>query len=239
MRWKLIRRRLSISSPRMTVRSQMAWPLRWVAAAVVLGFSAAIALWAFEFGKEIAGLDRGAQAELVRLRNELSQLREEREHAQSIANTAESLLKAERAAEERLAEQLKQSEAEKMSLKADLGFFERLLPTTAGAGVEPLQVRGLQVDQESPGHWRYQLLVMQSGRQAQPFTGRYELTFSGIEDGKPWTLTLPGGAQPLQVKQYARVEGRVDGPAHAVVKSVLLRVTDSAGAVRATQTLKL
>ena len=47
MRWKLLRRRLSVSAPRMIVRSRLPWPLRWAVAAVVLGFSAAIALWAF------------------------------------------------------------------------------------------------------------------------------------------------------------------------------------------------
>jgi hypothetical protein len=58
MRWKLLRRRLSVSAPRMIVRSHLPWPLRWAVVALTLGFSAALALWAFEFGKEIAGLDR-------------------------------------------------------------------------------------------------------------------------------------------------------------------------------------
>ena len=69
MRWKLLRRRLSVSAPRMIVRSHLPWPLRWAALAVMFGFSAAIALWAFEFGKEIAGLDRGAKEELAQLRH--------------------------------------------------------------------------------------------------------------------------------------------------------------------------
>ncbi|MBL8301163.1 MAG: hypothetical protein JNM26_00155, partial [Ideonella sp.] len=68
MRLKLLRRRLSISAPRMIVRSHLPWPLRWAVAALVLGFSAALALWAFEFGKSIAGLDRDAKLELAHLR---------------------------------------------------------------------------------------------------------------------------------------------------------------------------
>ena len=75
MRWKLLRRRLSVSAPRMIVRSHLPWPLRWVVWAVALGFSAALSLWAFEFGKEIAGLDRRASEELVSLRAELKDLR--------------------------------------------------------------------------------------------------------------------------------------------------------------------
>ena len=41
----------------MIVRSRLPWPLRWAAVAVMCGFSAALALWAFEFGKQFAGLD--------------------------------------------------------------------------------------------------------------------------------------------------------------------------------------
>ena len=70
MRWKLLRRRLSVSAPRMIVRSRLPWPLRWLLLAVMLGFSAALALWAFEFGKEFAGLDRRAKEELANLRAE-------------------------------------------------------------------------------------------------------------------------------------------------------------------------
>ena len=58
--FRLFRRRLTISSPRMSVRNSLRWPLRWMAGAVMLGFSAAIALWAFEFGKDLTGLDSHA-----------------------------------------------------------------------------------------------------------------------------------------------------------------------------------
>lgn len=237
MRWKLLRRRLSITAPRMTVRSHLPWPLRWAVVAVALGFSAAIGLWAFEFGKSIAGLDRGAKEELAQLRTEVAELRAEREKAQSIANTAESLLKTEKATQERLASQLRQAESENLSLKADLGFFERLLP--AAGGLEGLSVRSIQAEPQAPGQMRYQVLLMQSGKQVNPFNGRYELTLMGTLDNKPWTQAMPGGPQPVQVKQYSRLEGLIDHPPQAVVKTVQLRILDGGGAVRATQTLKL
>ena len=56
MRFKLLRRRLTISAPRMAVRSALPWPFRWAVLAIGAGLCAAIGLWAFEFGKEIAGL---------------------------------------------------------------------------------------------------------------------------------------------------------------------------------------
>jgi len=235
MRWKLLRRRLSVSAPRMIVRSHLPWPLRWAVAALVLGFSAAIALWAFEFGKSIAGLDRDAKEELVHLRAEVTRLRADGERAISVANTADSLLKTERAAQERLAQQVRQLEGEKQSLQADLGFFEKLLPSV-GEGV---QLRGLQAEVKSPGELRFQLLVMQTGKSPAEFQGRYDLLLTGLQDGRPWSMSMPGGPKAIRLKQYARVDGMIDLPADAVIKAVQARVTDSQGAVRATQTLRL
>lgn len=235
MRWKLFRRRLSISAPRMIVRSHLPWPLRWAVLALAFGFSAALALWAFEFGKDIAGLERGAKDELVQLRAEVQRLRDDRERSQSVANTADSLLKTERVTQDKLTQQLRQAEAEVLALKADLGFFERLLPA-AGAS---LAVRGLQAESVQPGQLRYQLLVMQSGKAPTEFKGRYELQVTGTLDSKPWTLALPAGPQPISLRQYARVEGRLDYPAGAVVKTVQVRVTDNNGGLRASQTVKL
>lgn len=217
------------------MRSHLPWPLRWAFAAVMLGFSAAIALWAFEFGKDIAGIDRGAEQELLLVRAELSQLRSDHEQARQIANTADSLLKAERAAQERLAQQLRQLEADKLALQADLGFFERLLPTSG----EGLQLRGLQAEALAPGQIKYQILVVQNGKGAVDFIGRYEMQLTGQLDGRPWTQLLPGGPRTLRVKQVARVEGTIDHPAGAMIKTVQVRVLDTQGVTRATQTARL
>jgi hypothetical protein len=236
MRWKTFRRRRSISAPRVIVTRHLPWPLRWAVIALVFGFSAAIGLWAFEFGKDIAGLERDAKEELNRLRVEVQQLREERDRAQSVANSAESLLKAERAAQDRLTRQLKDLQSDQMALKADLGFFERLFPPTGTGG---LAVRSLQAEPRGPGQLRYQMMVMQNGKAVAEFSGSYELTLGGVLDGRPWSLSMPGGNRPLTLKQYARVEGTLEFPAQAVVKTVQVKVTDAAGAVRATQTVRL
>lgn len=219
----------------MIVRSHLPWPLRWAALAVVLGFSAALALWAFEFGKDIAGLDRDDKAELASLRSEVSRLRVDHAQARQVADTADSLLKTERAAVERMALQLRQVEADKQTLRADLGFFERLLPT-AGEG---LQLRGLQAEAKAPGQLRYQMLVVQNGKGNAEFKGRYDLTLTGQLEGKPWSQALAGGPQALQIRQVTRVEGMIDHPADAVIKSVQVRVMDLVGATKATQTLRL
>jgi hypothetical protein len=236
MRWKLLRRRLSVSAPRVIVRSHLPWPLRWAVAAVVLGFSGALALWAFETGKELAGLEAGAKAELARLRIEVQQLREERDRAQSVANAADGIIRAERATHDRLAQELRQAQARAQDLETDLGFFQRLLPAAPG---QPLQLRALQAESPAPGRTRYQMLVIQPGKAPGEFQGRYDILLGGLLDGQPWSATLPGGAQPLVIRQYARVEGLIDHPPGVVLKTVQARVTDGQGAVRATETLRL
>lgn len=234
MKFRLFRRRLTISSPRMSVRSALPWPLRWIAGAVMLGFSAAIALWAFEFGRDIAGLDGNAKAELALLREEVAGLRSDRDKAQSIANTSGSLLTAEKAAQEKMMSQIKQLELGNRSLRDDLGFFEKLLP--AGS-TEVATIRSLQAELLSEMQLKWQVLVIQPVKDAPNFNGKLELTLNGTQAGKPWVMALPGGAQALQFKQYRRVEGVLDLPPQAVVKTVTAKVIEG-GTVRSVQIFK-
>jgi len=235
LKFRLFRRRLTISSPRMAVRSALPWPLRWIAGALMLGFSAAIALWAFEFGKGIAGLDTNAKQELSLLRQEVAALRADRDRAQSIANTSGSLLTAEKAAQEKMLSQIRLLELENRSLRDDLGFFEKLLP--AGS-TEVATIRSLQAELLSDMQLKWQLLVIQPVKDAPSFNGKLELTLNGTQAGKPWTMSLPGGAQALQFKQYRRVEGVLDLPPQAVVKTVTAKVMEGT-TVRSVQIFKL
>lgn len=235
MRFKLLRRRLTISAPRMVLRSAMPWPLRWAGAAVVLGFCAAISLWAFEFGKEIAGLDSDAKEELLRLRADAATLREERDKAQSILNTSGSLITAEKAAQERLARQIKALEAENRALRDDLGFFEKLIPAS---GAEGVAIRGLQAEVLAGTQLKWQVLVLQPVKNAPEFRGKLELNVSGTIEGKPWMMALPGGPMPLQFRQYRRMEGMIDLPPQAVVKNVSAKVVEGAVS-RAVQSVAL
>lgn len=226
----------------MAVRSALPWPFRWAVLAIVLGFCAAIGLWAFEFGKEIAGLDRGAKEEILQLRQQLqaqqtenAQLRQERDEAQSVSNTASALVAAEKAAQEKLQEQVKQLELEAHTLRDDLGFFERLIPAGSADG---LAIRGLQLDAKDPAKAKWQVLVIQSTKNAPELSLRLELTLSGTQAGKPWGMALAEGAIPFKIKQYGRLEGELALPAQTQIRSVTAKVMDG-NAVRATQTVKL
>lgn len=242
MRLRLLLRRLTVSAPRMAVRSALPWPLRWVVLAVVFGFCAAIGLWAFEFGKDIAGLDSGSKKELQQARSSLEVLRAkvvtltaERDKAQSIANTVDTVLTSEKVAQEGLAAQNRQLEADNQRLRDDLGFFEKLIPT---AGAEVVAIRGLQAEVRNGREILWQVLVIQALKNPPEFSGRLELTFTGVLNGKPWVATLPDGAQPFKLKQYGRMEGVFELPPQAVLKGVTAKVLEGA-VTKAVQSIKL
>lgn len=242
MRFKLFRRRLTISAPRMAVRSAMPWPLRWAMVAIVLGFCGAIALWAFELGKNLAGVDGNRSEEWVQARTELQALRQqiqtlqaERDKAQTIANTSSTLLTAEKVVQEKLLAQNRQLETENQGLKENLAFFEKLIPKSAS---DSLAIRGLQAERANETQIKWQVLAILPVKNAPEFKGRVELLFSGTLAGKPWEGNLPQGAVAWEFKQFGRLEGVLEVPTQLVLKSVTAKVSDASG-LRATQTIKL
>ena len=235
MRFRLLRRRLTISAPRMAVRSALPWPFRWAMIAVVFGFCAAIGLWAFEFGKVIAGLDGGAGEELAKLRVEAGKLRQERDQAQSVANTSQTLLTAEKAAQGQLLAQYKQLEIDNLGLRDDLGFFEKLIPLT---GVEGIAIRGLQAEVTEDRRLRWRVLLIQPQKNVAEFRGNLEITFSGLLNGKPWSVALPNGASAVKFTQFGRFQGVLDLPQQALVKNVSAKVLEGS-VVKAAQSATL
>lgn len=242
MRFKLLRRRLTISAPRMAVRSALPWPFRWAVIALVFGFCAAIGLWAFEFGKEIAGVEGDVRDELQKARQEVTSLRAElaaaiaaREKAQTVADTSGTLITTEKAAQAGLLAQYKQLEAENRQLRDDLGFFEKLIPST---GAEGVAVRGLQAEVLAGRQVKWQVLLIQAQKNAPDFTGKLEVNFTGTQNGKPWVGTLPGGPKDLKFRQYGRTEGLFDLPEQTTAKTMSIKVLEGS-VVKASQTVKI
>lgn len=235
MRFRLLRRRLTVSAPRMAVRSALPWPFRWAMLAVVFGFCAAIALWAFEFGKVIAGVHRDVQEEVVTLRADLGNVQRERDEARVVANTSQTLITAGQAAQEQLLAQNKQLEQEIESLRDDLGFFEKLMPMD---GAEGIAVRGLQAEVGVDKRLKWRILLIQPQKTAAEFQGAIELKLVGLLAGKPWQMGAADKPQGVKFSRFGRFQGFVDLPAQAVVKSISVRVLEG-GKVRATESANL
>jgi hypothetical protein len=99
-------------------------------------------------------------------------------------------------------------------------------------------IRSLQADLQNNRELKWQLLVILAIKNQVNFSGGLEITFSGFENGKPWTMGLPGGTQVLTIKQYGRVEGTFLVPENVVVKTVTAKILEGQ-LVRASQTIKL
>lgn len=232
MRLKLLLRRLTVSAPHMAVRSALPWPLRWVLFAVVAGFCAAIALWAFELGKDLAGLDRGvktqlaqAQADLASMQQRLDSLQGERDQAQAVANTAQTLMTAEKVAQARLIETNEQLQQEIQRLRGDLGFFEKWVQAP-GQDAGLVSVRGLHTKLSGRGKLDWQVLVVQSAAAKTPFKGKLELVMYGVLRGKAWSHVDAQTAKNLSFERYARVSGVYAVPSGVRLSKVTAKVYD-------------
>ncbi len=246
MKWKLLWRRLSVTAPRMTIKTHRPWWVQALVWVLILGFSGALALWTYDLGRRIAGLDRGeVESEIASLKKRLARSEEERVALSANANAANSHLAIERATLEKLMSQVKTLEAENTRLREDLAFFERMAPAPANPGVS---IRNFTLQNEPGGTGiRYRLLIGQGGKTERDFVGSVQLLVTMLQGGQTVTLTLPEavpGKAPgnpafaLSFRTFQRLEGTIALPEQAVLKSVQARVLEN-GLVRAQQTAAL
>lgn len=242
LKWKLWKRRLSISAPRMAIKKQLSWPVRTLLVIGVLLLGVMLTVRAYEFGRNLTGFKSGIVTEHVEnLRGQIKQLENERDAFSATANAAESQINIERAAQKQLVTQVKALEAENIKLKEDLAFFESLLPADTGQG---LSIRRLTVDTVSGNQLRYRMLVMQGGKGNRDFIGNLQLLVIAGKSGNNVTIAFPDGKTDsaekfkLSFKHYQRVEGIVTLPDGVSPKAVQARILEK-GQVRAQQSANL
>ena len=238
MKRKLWFRRLSISSPTMTVKSQLPLPLRLALWALALALGGAAALWIYDLGRGFAGFNPDARE----LQTQITQIKEERDQLAKSVDAAESRQNIERAAQNQLNEQIKTLVAENARLKEDLAFFDSLLPSNTGpAG---LSIQRLSLEPVVPNQLRFRLLVMQGGSGKQRFTGELQLLVTIDQGGQSVNLVFPKdkSADPekyrIGFRHYQRLEGMLTLPEGAVVKNVEARVLEK-GQVKAQKSASL
>lgn len=247
MKLKLLMRRLfGISAARMTIRRHVPWPLRLAstALAVTVGAVGAIWLWQTLFG-HVSATQASQRIEIARLRGELERVDSEKQKLDGFVNSASSQIKVEKTAADRLAGQIRSLEEENAQLKADIAYFESLLPagTTADAGVS---IRRFEVSHDtSPNQIRYRALLMQGGRQEKEFSGSVQLVVSTLNAGRPGVWTWPDQASSearergkLSFKRYQRLEGSLELPIGTTARSVQLRILEK-GVVRVQQSVTM
>jgi uncharacterized protein DUF6776 len=244
MKWKLWLRNLSVSAPRVAVRSQLPWAARAAVMAIAAAVGVLGLVMVYNYGRNLGAPDHGnMQSELDQVRQQLRLAVSERERSAAAAVLSENQLKVERAAQEQLTQQIKVLESDNARLKSDLAFFESLLPTPAGSRDVVIRSFRLQPDADDRT-LRYRLLVQQNGRPEKDFVGAVGLKVTLQQDGRPATIQLPDNAQsvagpaPLSFRHYQRVEGTFTVPAGAIVQSVQVSI-HSGGQLRAQQTFTM
>jgi len=162
-------------------------------------------------------------------------LRSEHDRLSATVNAAESQLNIERSAQKQLVIQVKALEVDNAKLKEDLAFFESLLPANATA--QGVTIRRLKAEAVAPSQLRYQLLIMQGGKGPAQFNGSLQLAVSVVQGGKNAVIHFPDHASAssdkfkLAFRQYQRVEGTLNLPEGAAVRSVQARILNN-GQVR-------
>jgi hypothetical protein len=245
MKWKLWLRNLSVSAPRVAVRTQLPWAVRATLAAVAAALAVMGLFAVYQYGRNLGvPVDHGEVLNaLERAREQLRVVKEDRDRYAAAAVQSENQLKVERAAQDQLAQQLKAIEGDNARLRGDLAFFESLLPAPSTSRGVVIRSFKLQPDADD-NTLRYRLLVQQSGRPDKDFVGAVEVKVNLLQAGRPVSLTLPdaahpaSGPAPLAFRHYQRVEGTFSVPEGATVRSVQVTI-NSGGEMRAQQTFAM
>jgi len=232
MRWKLWLRNMSVSAPRVKVRSTLPWPLRALLGFLAAALAAAAGVGIYEYGRDFAGPDRRQlAAQVEQLASQLRETAAERDRATALANSYEGELKVVRAAQAQLMDQVRTLEDETARLKDDLAFYDSLLP--AGKADKGIVIRSfrLQAEDESP-RMRFRLLIQQSGKADHDFVGAVHLQVKYSQRTTNLVYELPETDAPperakafeLSFRHYQRLEGSFSLPPGAIPRSVLVQV---------------
>lgn len=245
MKAKRLSRHRSLAVPKMTIKTQLPWPVKLALISIVLGLGAALAMWTYELGRGITGQNHDAERQEIKaLKERLETLSAEHDQFSTTANAAESRLTMERSAVKQLAAQVRALEAENTKLKEDLAFFEKLLP--ASTGPRGISIQQLNVENIGPHQLRYRLLLMQGGKATEQFVGNLQLAITVEHNGKSAMMIFPerNTAEPerekfkLAFKHYQRIEGMLTIPQGTIARHVQVRVLEK-GQIRAQQAANL
>ncbi len=243
LKYKLWRRRMSISSSRMAIRTHRPWPIRALFILLLVVLVTALAYqWLREWAEPAARAAYDGRQQLASYKEQLEKVSRERDQLSATVNAAESQLNIERAAQKQLLTQVRGLESDNTRLKEDLAFFESLLPNATGP--QGISIRRVKVDMVASNQLRYRLLVMQGGASDRNFVGNLQLAVTTLQEGKSAMIIFPESHSAeqdkfkLSFKHYQRVEGILTVPEGAVVKLVQARVLEK-GQIRAQQAANL
>lgn len=225
-----IKRKFSISAPRLAVRPHVPWYVRWAIMLPLVAVVAGLVIWAYDSGLQLAGFHRVmTEDELSSLRQQVSNLQAANEKLNGLVVAYERQIQMGNAANQEMQRQLKALNDEKAHLNEDLAFFQNL--TQSGSRIEKLSVNRLKVERDTlPGEYHCSMLLVESGQRVKEFQGSLQLVVNVLHNGEKSVLVFPQensadtASYQLNFKYYQRVERSFQLPPEMQLESVQVRV---------------
>jgi len=226
-----LKRKFSISAPRLSVRPHVPWYVRWAITLPLFFLVGLLVWWSYDAGMELAGFHRSkAEQEIALLRERVASLEAENASQASMLAVSERQAQMQQASADEAQEQLKALNDENMRLKEDLTFFQNL-PLTSGRDAD-LSIHNLKLETGSlPGEYHCRMLLVQGvQRHGGVFDGDLQIVVNGEQDGQKVVLQFPHkaatevAAHHLNFKYYQRVDRVFKLPPELHIDSVEIRV---------------
>lgn len=154
------------------------------------------------------------EAALAQARTQLSELQDRVERLRQRNAVARRSDEVSRAANQALQETLAERDEEIAALRADVGFYERLVGGSAQR--QGLAVHSLSLTPAGDGAWRYTLTLTQNLKKASVSKGDITLRVDGVREGKLSTLawadlvqSSEATPQPFSFRYFQQLEGSV------------------------------
>jgi hypothetical protein len=195
---------------------------------------------AFAGAQFAAPLMARSQAQLAELRESAGEQAAELETVRTSVATAERDSQVAQAANRELQDTLREREQEIAALRADLGFYQRLVGGSERRtlGVHTIAMRPL----DDPRAFAFELTLTQNLKKGALTQGRAEIAIEGVRGGSvvtvPWReLSGRADGAPLDFsfKYFQRIEGTLALPESLVPNRILVTAASSGGE-RAEQT---
>ena len=226
---KGIKRKFGIFAPQVSVRPHVPWYLRWLVI-IVLAVLVLLLCWVmFNAGRQYTSFDKnGISHEIDQLSDFNSRLKGENEKLRTQVTGFQRQLQMDSTTRNNITERIKALEDKNTQLKEELVFFENLV-SGKGKATENVFIYHFKLKQgQTPGEYRYNLVLLQGGEEINDFQGKLAFTAHLWQDGKKVKMPLTGKDSPetfnLKFKFYHRVERTFEVPPDTVVKGLEVQV---------------
>ena len=216
------------------MRPHFPWYLRWLTIIAAIGLALGLGLYlgVYDSGRKFANFDmQGASDELDRLSKLNMQLQQDNEALRIEAIGLERRAQMEVAARDDLVKQVKTLGDESIRLKEDLAFLQTFMSGTEMAG-NGISVYHFKLTKgQSPGEFRYSLLLVQGKQRNKDFQGNLEFTVNLLQNGRRVAMPLPDESPSktsgINFKFYQRVGKSFHLQPDVIVESLQVEIFET------------